>query len=72
MPKVIAESDVEENFLAILDSLGYKILRGDNEASLPGVDIVRNFIIFEKDKVTIKKLPRIINTGQRIKHLNRL
>jgi hypothetical protein len=36
------------------------------------VDIVRNFIIFEKDKVTIKKLPRIINTGQRIKHLNRL
>lgn len=36
MPKVIAESDVEENVLAILDSLGYKILRGDNEASLPG------------------------------------
>ena len=33
MPKVIAESDVEENVLAILDSLGYKILRGDNEAS---------------------------------------
>jgi hypothetical protein len=34
MPKIIAESDVE-NVLAILDSLGYKILRGDNEASLP-------------------------------------
>src|SRR5215216_1490176 len=36
MPKVIAESDVEENVLAILESLGYNILQGDNEDLLPG------------------------------------
>jgi type I restriction enzyme R subunit len=36
MPKVIHESDVEENVLAILESLGYEIIRGDNEDYLPG------------------------------------
>ncbi len=36
MPKVIHESDVEENVLAILDNLGYEIIRGDNEEYLPG------------------------------------
>ena len=36
MQKVIAESDVEENVLAILESLGYSILRGDNEDFFPG------------------------------------
>lgn len=36
MPKTIRESDVEENVLAILDGLGYGIIRGDNEDYLPG------------------------------------
>lgn len=36
MPKGIHESDVEENVLAILGSMGYKIIRGDNEDCLPG------------------------------------
>src|SRR2546427_9740250 len=36
MPKVIHESDVEENVLSILDSLGYEIIRGDDEDYLPG------------------------------------
>lgn len=36
MPKIIHESDVEENVLAILESLGYEIIRGDNEDYLPG------------------------------------
>jgi len=36
VPKVIHESDVEENVLAILDNLGYEIIRGDNEEYLPG------------------------------------
>lgn len=35
MAKVIHESDVEENVLAILQSLGYEIIRGDNEDYLP-------------------------------------
>lgn len=35
MTKVITESDVEENVLAILESLGYEIIRGDNEDYLP-------------------------------------
>jgi type I restriction enzyme R subunit len=34
--KVIHESDVEENVLAILASLGYEIIRGDSEEYLPG------------------------------------
>ncbi len=36
MPKVIHESDVEENVLAILAHLGYEVIRGDNEDYLPG------------------------------------
>ncbi len=36
MPKAIHESDVEETVLAILDSLSYEIIRGDNENYLPG------------------------------------
>src|SRR3989442_3514783 len=36
MPKLIHESDVEENVLATLENLGYKIIRGDNEDWLPG------------------------------------
>ena len=36
MPRVIHESDVEENVLAILESIGYEIIRGDNEDYLPG------------------------------------
>jgi len=36
MPKAIHESDVEENVLAILEILGYEIIRGDNEDYLPG------------------------------------
>ena len=36
MSKVIHESDVEENVLAILKNLGYEIVRGDNEDYLPG------------------------------------
>lgn len=36
MPKAIHESDVEENVLSILDSLGYEIIRGDDEDYLPG------------------------------------
>jgi type I restriction enzyme R subunit len=36
VPRVIHESDVEENVLSILKSLGYEIVRGDNEDYLPG------------------------------------
>src|SRR5439155_19481229 len=36
VPKVIHESDVEENVLSILASLGYEIIKGDNEEYLPG------------------------------------
>src|SRR2546426_2073827 len=36
MLKAIHESDVEENVLAILESLGYEIIRGDDEDYLPG------------------------------------
>jgi len=36
MRKIISEADVEENVLAILKSLGYEIIRGDNEDYLPG------------------------------------
>jgi type I restriction enzyme R subunit len=36
MPKAIHESDVEENVLEIIESLGYEIIRGENEDYLPG------------------------------------
>ena len=36
MPKAIHESDVEDNVLDILKSLGYGIFRGENEDYLPG------------------------------------
>ena len=36
MRRAIHESDVEENVLDILKSLGYGIFRGDNEDYLPG------------------------------------
>ena len=36
MPKAIRESDVEENVLVLLESMGYKIIRSDNEDCLPG------------------------------------
>jgi type I restriction enzyme, R subunit len=36
VPRVIHESDVEENVLAILENLDYEIIRGDNEDYLPG------------------------------------
>src|SRR2546425_5390222 len=36
VPKVIHESDVEANVLAILKDLDYEIIRGDNEDYLPG------------------------------------
>src|SRR3989338_8953864 len=36
MKKAITESDVEENLLGILASLGYEVVRGDNEDYLPG------------------------------------
>ena len=36
MPKVIHESDVEENVLGILEDLRYEIIRGEDEEYLPG------------------------------------
>jgi type I restriction enzyme R subunit len=36
VPKVIHESDVEENVLAILKRLEYEVIRGDDEDYLPG------------------------------------
>lgn len=36
MRKAITEADVEENVLAILQDLGYEIIRSDNEDYLPG------------------------------------
>ncbi|MGD0477802.1 MAG: type I restriction endonuclease subunit R [Nitrososphaerales archaeon] len=36
MPKAIHESDVEENVLAVLENLGYQVIRGEDENYLPG------------------------------------
>jgi type I restriction enzyme, R subunit len=36
VPRVIHESDVEENVLTLFESLGYEIIRGDDERNLPG------------------------------------
>jgi type I restriction enzyme R subunit len=54
VPKVIHESDVEENVLSIVDSLGYEIIRGDSEDYLPGG---RSALRLEyKDVVLVERL----------------
>src|SRR5438309_4461066 len=54
VPKVIHESDVEENVLAVLADLGYTIVRGDNEHYLPGGrDALR---VDYKDVVLVERL----------------
>src|SRR3989304_9560605 len=58
MPKVINESDVEENVLDILKSLGYEIIRGDDEERLPGgKQALRDDY---KDVVLVKNLQRAL------------
>jgi len=58
MPKVIHESDVEENVLDILKSLGYEIIRGDDEDRLPGgKQALRDDY---KDVVLVKNLQRAL------------
>src|SRR3990170_4196605 len=54
VPKVIHESDVEENVLGILESLGYEIIRGDNEDYLPGGISALRFDY--KDVVLVERL----------------
>src|SRR3989449_10623889 len=54
MPKVIHESDVEENVLAILENLSYEIIRGENEDYLPDG---RSALRFDyKDVVLVERL----------------
>src|SRR5574337_377801 len=54
MRKVISEADVEENVLDVLESLGYKIIRGDNEDYQPrGKSALRNDY---KDVILVERL----------------
>src|SRR5215207_7057084 len=70
MQKVIAESDVEENVLAILESLGYSILRGDNEDLLPGGRLIlrkkySDVVLVERLNEALRKLnPSIPKEGR--------
>lgn len=61
MPKVIHESDVEENVLAILDRLDYEVIRGDNEDYLPGGRLAlralyQNVVILERLREGIRRI----------------
>ena len=61
MPKAISESDVEESVLAILDSLGYEIIRGDNEDYLPGGNAAlrvdyKDVVLVERMREALKKI----------------
>jgi len=61
MPKAIHESDVEENVLDILKSLGYEIIRGDNEDYLPKGrfalrDDYKDVVLVERLKNALRKI----------------
>jgi type I restriction enzyme, R subunit len=59
MPRSIIESDVEENVLSILQSLGYEIIGGDNEKYIPGGQsaLRDNY----KDVVLVERLREALN-----------
>ena len=79
MPKVISEADVEENVLAILESLGYEIIRGDNEEYLPGEHSAlrldfKDVILIERMRAALKNINPSISEEAReqaIKHVLR-
>lgn len=61
MPKAVHESDVEENVLSILGSLGYEIIRGDNEDYLPGGRFAlradyKDIIIVDRLRAALRKI----------------
>ena len=61
MRKAITEADVEENVLAILKSLEYEIIRGDNEDYLPGGPSAlrsdyKDVILVERLRKALKKI----------------
>jgi len=61
MPKAIHESDVEENVLAILESLGYEIIRGENEDYLPKGrlalrDDYKDVVLVERLREALRKI----------------
>jgi len=62
VPRAIHESEVEENVLAILENLGYELVRGDSEEHLPG----GRWALREdyKDVVLVKKL------GEALRRIN--
>jgi type I restriction enzyme R subunit len=70
VPKVIHESDVEENVLAILESLSYEIIRGDDEDYLPGGRFAlradyKDVVLLERLTDSIKKInPSITEEGR--------
>ncbi|UZE93708.1 MAG: type I restriction endonuclease subunit R [Candidatus Pacearchaeota archaeon] len=61
MPKIITESDVEENVLIILEKLGYEIIRGDNEEYLPRGgkalrDDYKDVVLVDKLRYALRKI----------------
>src|SRR3989454_29040 len=79
MLKAIHESDVEENVLAILESLGYEIIRGDDEDYLPGGRSAlrpdyRDVVLVKRLRDALKKInPSITEEAreQAVKHVMR-
>ncbi len=61
MRKIISEADVEENVLDILKSLGYEIIRGEDEGYLPGGrhalrDDYKEVVLVERLRDAIEKI----------------
>ncbi|MEX2193012.1 MAG: type I restriction endonuclease subunit R [Nitrosarchaeum sp.] len=61
MRKAISEADVEENVLDILESLGYEIVRGDNEDYQPGGksalrDDYKDVVLVERLRDALKRI----------------
>lgn len=70
MPRVIHESDVEESVLTILESLGYEIVKGDNEDYLPGGRLAlragyKDVVLVEKLRDALRKVKPSISEEAR-------
>jgi type I restriction enzyme R subunit len=70
MPKAIHESDVEETVLTLLESLGYEIIRGDNEDFLPSGHCAirtdyKNVVLVERLKNALRKINPLISEEAR-------
>lgn len=77
MPWTISEADVEEHVLSILGSLGYKIVKGDNENYLPGGSLAlrgqfNDVVLYDRLTQSLKEVNPSVSEEPREKAIRRV